>query len=355
MNIMHPETMTAAVYHGPHDIRIENVPVPAIGADEVLVKVVSASICGTDLRIYKGAHRQYPEGTIRIPGHEVVGDVAAIGAQIQDYEVGQRVFIAPNIGRSASRETVSGHNNMDPHMTAIGVTIDGAFAEYMRIPAEAVRQGNLMPISKDLDPAVVALVEPFACVLRGQDAIRVGESDVVVVMGAGPIGLMHVLLARLRGARRIIVSEPSAMRRQQALQMGADRALDPTTDDLHGIVMEETNERGADAIITAAPSKAAQESTLGIAARWGRINFFGGLPRQDSSIRIDANIVHYKELTLTGTTACSTYDCLRAKEIIDSGRVDLSPIISKIFPLTEAPAAFEAAQDLTMLKIALKP
>lgn len=347
--------MTAAVYHGPHDIRVETVPVPDISEDEVLVKVTSASICGTDLRIYKGAHRQYPDGTIRIPGHEVVGDVAALGARVDGLEVGQRVFIAPNIGRSASRETISGHNNMDPEMTAIGVTIDGAFAQYMRIPAEAVRQGNLMPISKDLDPAVAALVEPFACVLRGQDAIHVGESDIVVIMGAGPIGLMHVLLARLRGARRIIMSEPSAMRRQQALAMGADRALDPAVDDLHAIVMEDTGGRGADVIITAAPSKAAQESAVGIAARWGRINFFGGLPRQDSTIRIDANAVHYKELIVTGTTACSTYDCLRAKEIVDSGRVDLSPIVSKTYPLTEAPAAFEAAQDLTMLKIVLKP
>ena len=116
--------MLAAVYHGPHDIRVERVPVPEIGPDEVLLRVLRANICGTDLRIYHGGHRLYAPGTRRIPGHEVVGEVAAVGERVRGYALGQRLFVAPNMGRGDSRETISGNNNLDPQFEAIGITMD---------------------------------------------------------------------------------------------------------------------------------------------------------------------------------------------------------------------------------------
>ena len=349
------KTMLAAVYHGPNDLRVESVPRPEIDPEEILLKVSKATICGTDLRILHGGHRKYPDGTVRIPGHEVVGEIAEIGERVTEYKVGQQFFIAPNIGRSNSRATISGNNNMDPSFDAFGITLDGAFAEYMRIPAEAVRQGNLMPVMADVDPAVAALIEPLACVLRGQNAINVRDGDVVVVMGAGPIGMLHVKLANLRGALRVIVSEPAAGRREQALALGADRVVDPINDDLAAVVMAESNGRGADVIIVAAPSKVAQESALEIAAIGGRINLFGGLPKDDPFIQFNANTVHYKELVVTGTTACSTYDCLQAADIVNSGRLDLDPLITSRYPLREAVAAFAAAADGQNLRVVLEP
>jgi L-iditol 2-dehydrogenase len=347
--------MLAAVYHGPEDIRVEAVPRPEIGPDEVLIKVLNANICGTDLRIYKGGHRHYPPGAVRIPGHEVVGEIAELGAQVVGYEVGQRVFVAPNMGYGRNRATISGNNNMDPDFQAIGINLDGAFAELMRVPALAIQQGNLMPIQDGVDPAVAALIEPLACVLRGQNAVNVHDGDVVVVMGAGPIGILHLKLARLRGALRVIVSEPSADRRQQALGLGADCVVDPLHDDLRAVVLAESGGRGADVIIVAAPSKAAQQSAIDIAAIGGRINFFGGLAKHDPFIQLDANTVHYRELVITGTTACSTYDCLRAADIVNSGRLELAPLITSRFPLREAVAAFAAAADGANLRVSLEP
>ena len=137
--------------------------------------------------------------------------------------------------------------------------------------------------------------------------------------------------------------------------LGADRVVDPLYEDLLAAVMEESSGRGANVIIIAAPSKAAQESALEIAAIGGRINLFGGLPKQDPFIRFDSNMVHYKELIVTGTTACSTYDCLRAAEIVNSGRMELAPLITSRFPLCEANAAFAAAADGTNLRVALDP
>jgi L-iditol 2-dehydrogenase len=349
------DTMLAAVYHGPHDLRVERVPVPAIGPDEVLLRVVRANICGTDLRILHGGHRKYPPGATRIPGHEVVGDIAAVGERVSGYPLNRRYFVAPNMGRGDSRETISGNNNLDPEYEAIGITMDGAFAEYLRLPAAAVRQGNLMPVADGVDPAVAALIEPLACVWRGQNKIGVGAGDVALIMGAGPIGVLHVMLARLRGATRVIVSEPAAGRRAQALALGADRAVDPLAEDLAAVVAAESDSRGADVVITAAPVKALQEQALDLAGMGGRINYFGGLSKDDPFIRFNSNTVHYKELIVTGTTACSTYDCLRAAEIVNSGRLDLAPLITAEYPLAEANAAFAAAADGRNLRVTLIP
>lgn len=347
--------MLAAVYHGPNDIRVEDVPLPKIGNGELLVRVASASICGTDLRIFHGNHRMYPDGTIRIPGHEVVGTIAEVGVEVENYSVGQRVFCAPNTGCGHCLQCISGNNNLCVNYDAIGVTSDGGFAEYVRIPANSVRQGNVIPIRESVDPAVAALMEPFACVLRGQNALHLKFGEVVLIMGAGPIGVMHAKLAKARGAGRVIVSEPIAARAAQAKRLGADRVVDPIAENLSSVLNEESQGRGADVIIVATPVHTAQESALDLAAIGGRINFFGGLPKDRSLINFDSNLVHYKELVITGTTACSTADCSQAAQIVNSGVVDLSDVISQRFPLKDVIMAFAAAEDRKSLKIVLEP
>ena len=347
--------MLAAVYHGPGDLRVEEVSLPQIGAGEILVKVLSASICGTDLRIYHGNHRMYPTGTIRIPGHEVVGTIAEIGAGLEGFVTGERVFIAPNMGCGHCAQCVSGNNNLCANYGAIGVTMDGGFAEYMRVPARSVQQGNVIQVSESVDPAVAALMEPFACVLRGQNALKIQPGEIVLVIGAGPIGVMHTKLAKVRGAGRVIVSEPVTDRVVQARRMGADRAVNPLEEDLKAVIAEESHGRGADVIIVAAPVHAAQESALTLAAIGGRINFFGGLPKDRPTINFDSNLVHYKELVITGTTACSTDDCWQATRIVNSGLIDLSDLVSQRFPLREAASGFAAAEDRKSLKIVLEP
>ncbi len=345
--------MLAAVYHGPDDLRIEQVPKPEIGEGEALVRVLSASICGTDLRIYHGGHRKFPAGTVRIPGHEVVGVIDQVGQGIVTWQVGQRVLVAPNWGCGRCKQCIRGNNNRCAQYGAIGVTQDGAFAEWVRVPAQSVRQGNLIPINAAVDHAAAALIEPLACVLRGQAALRIQPGELVVVMGAGPIGLMHARLARLRGAGRILISEPLPERLAQAKQFGADRLINPAQEDLSAVITEESHGEGADVIIVAAPSQQAQQVALQVASIGGRINFFGGLPKDRSTIQFDSNLVHYKELVVTGTTACSTADCWQAAEIVNSGRFDLSDLVSLRFPLSRAVEAFAAAEDRKYLKIVI--
>jgi 2-desacetyl-2-hydroxyethyl bacteriochlorophyllide A dehydrogenase len=347
--------MIAAVYRGPEDLRLEERPIPSAAAGEVVVKVDCASICATDLRILRGMHRKYPPGTVRVPGHEVVGTVVEAGTQSSgNYWVGQRVFVAPNIGCGQCRECRRGENNLCANYDALGITLDGAFAEYMRIPSAFLEQGNLMPFDGALDSAAVALAEPFACVLRGQKAVRVGSDDVVLVLGAGPIGVMHTIAARAVGARKVIVSERSTQRRNWASAAGATRTVNFAEESLADVIAEETGGRGADVVIVAAGAQEAMEGASALAAIGGRINLFAGLPVGKTAIALDSNLIHYKELTVTGTTGCSTKDCRNAIDLITSGKVNLASLISARYGLDRIADAFSAAGARNMLKIVLQ-
>ncbi len=346
--------MLAAVYHGPEDLRVEQRATPAAGPGEIVLRVEYASICATDLRILRGVHRKFGPGTVRVPGHEVVGTIAAVGAGVgRGLGVGRRVFIAPNIGCGHCRQCLRGENNLCADYQALGITLDGAFAEFLRIPAPFLEQGNVMPFPDALDGATVALAEPFACVLRGQRALEVGRGDVVLILGAGPIGLMHVLAAKAAGAAKILVSDLVPVRLEMAARMGADRVVNVREESLPDVAAAETEGRGADVVVVAAGVREAMESAPALAAINGRINFFAGLGG-DGSVRLDANLIHYKELVVTGTTACSTADCRRSLDLVSSGKVDLGPLVSARFGLDRVKEAFDLARSGNALKLVLQ-
>ncbi len=347
--------MLAAVYHGPEDLRVEQRATPAPGPGEVVLRVDYASICATDLRILRGVHRRFGPGTVRVPGHEVVGTIADIGAGVcRGIGVGQRVFVAPNIGCGHCRQCLRGDNNLCANYQALGITLDGAFAEFLRIPAPFLEQGNVMPFPDALDGAAVALAEPFACVLRGQKALEIGSRDVVLILGAGPIGVMHVLAAKSAGAAKILVSDLVPVRLEMAARMGADRVVNVRKESLPEVVAAETEGGGADVIVVAAGVREAMESAPALAAISGRINFFAGLGVGDTVVRLDSNLIHYRELIVTGATGCSTDDCRQSLELISSGKVDLGPLVSARFGLDRVKEAFDLARSGNALKLVLQ-
>lgn len=346
--------MIAAVYYGPEDLRVEQRPTPSAAAGEMVLRVDYASICATDLRILRGTHRKFGPGTVRVPGHEVVGTIAELGSGAGGgYRAGQRVFVAPNVGCGRCRQCRRGENNLCASYDALGITLDGAFAEFMRVPAAFVEQGNVIPFDEGLDGAAAALAEPFACVLHGQQKLGISSEDVVLILGAGPIGVMHVLAARAAGAKKILVSEQSPERLRTAAAAGADRVVNFREESLSDVVAAETDGRGADAIVVAVGVRGAMEEALALAAIGGRINLFAGLPSGDSGVLLDANLIHYKELIVTGTTGCSTGDCRRSMELIASRKVDLGPLISSRYGLDRAAEAFASARAGNVLKVVL--
>lgn len=347
--------MLAAVYHGVGDIRVEEVDEPAFGEDEALLRVRAASICGTDLRIYTSGHHKILPGAPRILGHELAGEVVAVGSNVKGLSPGMRVGIAPNMGCGTCPQCIRGYSNLCPNYEAFGISLDGAFAEYMRLPASTICQGNIVPLPDALSYEEAALNEPFSCCYSGSRACAIGPGDTVLIMGAGPIGIMHLFLARLSGARTVIISEMIQDRLAQALDFGADLAVNPGEGDLHAAVLDATNGRGADVIIVAAPSPVAQEGALDLAAIGGRINFFGGLPKGQEFIRFNSNRVHYKQLVITGTTGSNNSQYRTTLEILGSRRVDLSPLISAKYPLENILEAFARARFRKDLKIVIMP
>jgi L-iditol 2-dehydrogenase len=344
--------MDALVFRGPGDLRLEQRPEPEPGPGEAVVRVDACGICGTDLRIAAGNHRAYPAGTVRVPGHEISGTLVA--GSVDGLRAGQRVFVAPNVGCMRCAQCLAGRVNLCRTPQALGITRDGAFATHLVLGRDVVDQGNVLPVPDDLDPAAVAVAEPLACVLRGQRPCAIGAGDVVLVIGAGPIGLLHLLTARARGAAAVVVSEPGEARRRQALAMGAHAAVDPRGDDLAEALRSFAGD-GPTVVIVAAPVAAAQAEALELAAPGARINLFAGLPRDRSHVELDTNLVHYKELVVTGTTACTTQDCREALDLILSGAVDTERLVSERRPLEEADAAFAAARSGDVLKVVVEP
>ncbi len=347
--------MLAAVLHNQNDLRIEDVRCPEISDDEVLLRSRAASICGTDMRIYRYGHSRLPAKTKRILGHEMAGEVVKTGKNVKGLKEGMRVAVAPNFGCGMCRMCQRGWFHLCAEYGAIGLTVDGGFAEYVRVPKIALQQGCLLQMSEDLSFEQAALNEPFACVYNGFERCRLEIGDIVLIVGSGPIGVMHILLARLAGASKIVVADVVACRLDLAGKLGADATINSKEQNLKEAVMELTDGDGADYIVTACPAPQVQEQVMEIAAEHARINFFGGLPKGEEHISFNSNLVHYKELTVTGSHGCCTYHCQKTLELQNSKAIDLKPLITNVFNLSEIDKAFEAAMAGKGLKTVVKP
>ena len=347
--------MHAVVFRGRGLMEIEDVPRPEPRAGEALLRVRAASICATDLRIVASGHPRVPDGTPRILGHELAGEIAVLGEGVKDLQVGDHVGVAPNIGCGSCRECLAGWTNLCPDYRALGISLDGAFAEYMLIPAEAIRQGNVVRISDQTPPHLAAFAEPLSCCLNGQEAVAVGTGDIVLIIGAGPIGVMHILLARLRGAEQVIVSEISPTRLQQARVFGAGAVVNPKERSLAQAVLEITGGRGPDVVIVAAPSPEAQAEALELSARRGRVVFFGGLPPDTPSARLNTNLIHYRQLVVTGTTGSTTRQYRAALEMIVEGRIPAASLAGARLPLEQFREGFDRSRSASEMRIVLEP
>jgi L-iditol 2-dehydrogenase len=349
--------MKAAILYKQGDLRIENIPVPAIGDEDILLKVGACAICGTDVRIFKHGHGQLTKPTVT--GHEISGTIAEMGSKVKGYEAGERVVVSPIVSCGVCHFCRKGFTNLclafKETAEAFGYSYQGGFAEYMAIPAKAIRRGNLIKVPAGLSLEEAALAEPMACALNGQMISGVGVGDHLLVVGAGPIGCMHIGLAKTLGATKVMISELRTERLAMARQFGADRYINPREEDLRAAVLEETGGVGPSVVMIAAPSKKAQEDAIELAANRARINFFGGLPKDDSVARIDSNLVHYKELSIQGTSGTTNFHINTCIELMVGGRLEAGRFISKTISLEELPAMMVEAQEGKYLKVVVKP
>jgi len=332
--------MRAARLYGKEDLRIEEIPVPEAGPGEVLLKVKAAAICGTDIRMYRnGARAASPENPL-VLGHEVSGAVESVGKGVSGYRAGSAVAVAPNMGCGVCDQCVSGNTQMCPTYRAFGINLPGGFAPYMLIPSAAVSQGNLAPIPEGGDFVSAALVEPLSCVYNAFQRIAIVPGDTVLVIGAGPIGLMHAKVALMAGAAKVYMNDLSVER------LTLCRQKEPAIIALESAGLKErlaglTHGQGVSVCITAAPSADAQILALEVAGINGRVMFFGGLPEGKSKVALDTNLVHYKQITISGTTRSSLSQYRQTLGLVASGAVKVKDLVTSVSPLADIRSSFD--------------
>ncbi|MDB6170757.1 MAG: L-iditol 2-dehydrogenase [Chthoniobacteraceae bacterium] len=344
--------MKAARLFGKNDLRVQDIPVPELQPGEILLRTASASVCGTDIRMLKHGHAQATADAPLVIGHEMAGRVERVGEGVVGYQVGQRVCVAPNYNPIPSALTVAGEGHLDPDYRALGIHEDGGFAEFVRIPALAVQQGNVFPIAAHVSFTEAALIEPMSCVYNAYEKAGTRPGDTVLIIGAGPIGVMHAKMSRLAGAGKVIINDVHAERLEMA------RAIDPSFITIHGDLRAEisriTGGRGPDVIITACPVPEVQTLAVEIAAINGRIVFFGGLPKDRAVVPLDANIIHYRQLVVTGTTRQSLRQFQATLALVSDRVLRLEDLVTSTYPVEETEKAIAAMANATGLKSRLE-
>lgn len=340
-------------FHAPGDLRLEDSPEPVCGPGDVKIRVRACSACGTDVKISRfGHHRIVPP---RVMGHEIAGEVVEAGAGVTRWLPGDRVQVIAAIPCGRCRECRAGRMSVCPEQEAMGYHYDGAFAEYTVVPARVLAVDGLNAIPEGLGYAEASVAEPLACVLNGQNMARVGEGDDVVVIGAGPIGCLHVRLARARGAARVFLADVNADRLAMAAALvGPDAVVDSAADPVE-TVLKLTEGRGADVVITATAAASAAEQAVRMAALRGRVSLFAGLPKDAPVIALDANLVHYRELSVVGANGSSPADNAEALSLIASGAVAVADLITHRLPLDRAAEALGLVERGEAIKVTIEP
>ncbi|MCU6762777.1 Sorbitol dehydrogenase [uncultured Roseburia sp.] len=340
--------MKCARLYGKMDLRLEEVPVPEIGPDEVLVKLKSAAICGTDVRMLKNGAAGIDENHPLIIGHEMAGVIEEVGKEVTAYQKGMRVAVAPNMGCGICPDCISGNGHMCRDYQALGINLDGGFAEFVKIPAKAVRAGNMIPLEEHVSFAEAAITEALSCVYNGISQCHIKPGEYAVVIGAGPIGIMHAMMAKMSGAAKVFVNDIAKNRLKTCVEI--DSSFIPVEKDVVQEVMKQTNGHGADVVITACPVPAAQQNALKMAANYGRICFFGGLPADRQEVPLNSNLIHYKQLMVTGSTRASLKQFQDSLGFVTSGILDVKKLITRRFKLDDIQQGFEYAQAAEGLK-----
>lgn len=353
-----PSTMRAVVYRGINDMRIETVPVPQIGPGELLVKIATCGICGTDLKkIHTGSH-----SAPRIFGHEMAGVIVAVGEGVSEYGVGDRVMVFHHVPCDECYYCRKGTPAQCPLYKKVGVTAGfepsgGGFAEYIRVMDFVVRYGGVVRVPNDVPFEQAAFVEPVNTVLKGVKMLNVAPDDTVLVIGQGPIGLMHAVLAGRSGAR-VLTSDLYPERHAIAARYGLRNPIHAGTENVVERVFAETEGRGADAVVLAVGGTALVQTAMDAARPGGKVMLFA--QTQHGEVTIDPAAVCVDEKTLLGSYSSSFGILDEVTDLVFGGYrngFDLTQLISHRYPMDEAVEAIEVASHPKpdSMKIMIEP
>ena len=323
--------MKAAVYHGPGDLRVEEVPVRKLKDNEVKIQVKYCGICGTDIHIFHGDGGCCDVTPPLVPGHEFSGVVAEVGAGVKTVKVGDRVTGDPNDMCGECYFCKNGMQHFCKNNIGIGTTVDGGFAEYV-----IMREKQVYKVSDDLSFIEAAMTEPISCCLHGIDLCNIKAGDTVLVMGGGPIGMIMMQLAKNAGASKVIMSEPVEEKREQALKLGATKTIDPLHEDVEDVLAEYCE--NVNVVIECVGNVHTQADAVRFAGKGATIMYFG-LAAPEESFPIRPDDIFKKELHIT-SSYINPYSFERAIQILESGTVELESLITNVVPLDDIADVF---------------
>jgi L-iditol 2-dehydrogenase len=342
--------MKAAMLYGIKDLRIENAGVPIVAEGEVLVKTKAATTCGTDLKIFQ---RGYVEKVIKLPsifGHEWAGEVVEVAANLEWPRKGMRVRAGNSAPCLHCNMCQKGKYNLCENM----IWLWGAYAEYIKVPARMVLV-NMQEIPPHISFEEASITEPLACVLRGVEEAEVKLGDTVAIVGAGPIGLLHLLTVRKMGVEKTIMIDVVDERLDFAKKIGADETINSRSENAIEKVRQLTNGYGADVVIEAIGLPATWEQALRLARKGGTVLEFGGCP-PGTQISVDTEQLHYGETKLLGVFHTTPLHFRKALNLIASRTIDVRPLITRTMKLANLIEAFEIlSTSKTEIKIAIIP
>lgn len=343
------ETMKAAVYLGPQQIEIRELEIPEIGPRDLLVKIRAATTCGTDLKTYMRGHPYWQPPVVF--GHEFAGVVEQVGVEVSKFEEGMRVVAANSAPCNSCFFCKRGKQNLCEKLKEN--MLYGAFAEYIRIPVHIVDQ-NVHQIPDHVPFQAAALTEPLACVVNGNEAANIHPGNTVAVVGTGPIGLMHLQLAKMNGANQLIAIDINPHRLEVARTLGATDTVNPSETDELLEVQKLTEGRGADVVIEAAGLSQTWEKAIEMTRTGGTTVLFSG-PKPGTTITIDTKRFHYEELTIKGVFHHTPLYVKKAANLIFSGVIKTTPLITHEMPLEKLEEAFQKMLDGSALKVTILP
>lgn len=342
--------MKTAVLTGPRTLEIREVPDTPVPDDGLVLYVEACGICGSDLRRWKEGPGE-GAGVIT-PGHEVAGRVIDVGSGVTDFKAGEKLAVGPDIHCGNCYFCRKRMYNLCDDLRFLGITpgYPGGFAEKLVLTKETLRNGIVHRIPEEMPYVEGALAEPCSSVLTCHEKAETGAENTVVVLGAGPIGCIHVSVAKARGAR-VIVSEPRETRRRLAARFRPDVIVNPASEDAVARVRDVTGELGADLVVCANPVAATQQQAVEMVRKGGRVVLFGGLPKSNPITTLDANRIHYGEIEVVGSFSYHPAAHERALVLLGQKRIPSDLLVTHRFALERISEAFEVASRGESLKV----
>lgn len=345
--------MNAAVYYAPGDIRVEERPDPEPAADNLVVKVHACAVCGTDLKLATiGNPRCHPP---RIIGHEMVGSIVHVGDDVDGFATGDKITLATTVACGACKHCGLGLGNMCPDAKPISYDFDGAFAEYLAAPPQALAGGNVVKVPANVPDEAAALSEPLSCAVNALELAGFRAGDNLLIVGGGPLGALHAVLARAMGAGEIMIVQRSEPRLSMLRKLEGVTVIDGKADDVAGVVMERTDGMGADVVSVCAPSREAQEQSLLYARKGGTVSLFASLPKDGADITLDSRAIHYSELRIVGASDSRPAHVGKAVDLMASGALNPAAAISHHVALSDIHEGLDLMKNKQCLKVIVNP